>query len=479
MADNIAAYIEGKPLRPWTPQSTHLNLISAGDRYAVAVKGSWFGWQGASLWTWKDWIDRKFMARFGSDLDFDKMNGSDSMNNRSESPAGLTPEVAALTAASKMRCGGCGAKVGASTLSRVLEKLQLDETTSELSGKSNGSARKPTDNEDGAFVGSQSPLFTTKAEVVVGLSSHDDAAVLAAPPPGHVTIHSVDFFRSIIDDPFIFGSIAANHALGDCYAMGAHPTAAMAIAVLPFAQANIIERDLYQLMAGANKILKDAGCTLVGGHSCEGSELALGFSIYGTAHPDNLLRKSGLRPGQALVLTKPLGTGVILAAAMRGLAQGRWVSGAVDSMLMSNAGAVDILRSHCVTACTDVTGFGLLGHLSEMARASGVAVEVNSSAVPALPGALECFKAGAVSSIQIENAKVSALVTETEEAIALPAWPLLIDPQTSGGLLGSIPAERAAECVAALKEMGYPAAVIGRVLEEVAPGDERLIYVKD
>lgn len=471
LADNIAAYIEGKPLRPWIPQSTHLNLISAGNKYAVAVKGSWFGWQHAALWTWKDYIDRKFMAKFGTDLNFEDMINNSMDNSASNSTAGLIPEVAALAAASKMRCGGCGAKVGASTLSRVLQKLQSDENiTKNTTGKAKGVCLD-TNN-------AVSEVSNNNSELIVGLSSPDDAAVLAAPPPGHVTIHSVDFFRAIINDPFTFGAITANHALSDCYAMGATPSAALAIAVVPFASQNIVERDLYQLMAGAKRVLNEAECDLVGGHSCEGIDLALGFSVYGTGRPEYLLTKAGLRPGQALVLTKPLGTGVILAAAMRGMAQGRWVAGAVESMLESNAGAMEVLRAHCATACTDITGFGLLGHVAEMSRASGVCVEVDASAVPALTGALECFKAGAVSSLQVENAKVSALVDNAEEAVNIPTWPLLIDPQTSGGLLGAVPAERAEECVAELRSRGCrAAAVVGRVVDLTAPGEENLIQI--
>ena len=456
LAENIASYVENKPMRPWHPQSTHLNLISAGSRYAVAVKGTWLGIQGAALWTWKDWIDRKFMAKFGSELNFDE----ESMNQMAAAASGagiasaaalLGPEAAALAAASKMRCGGCGAKVGASTLSRVLQKLRLDELReNENKEEESGSTKKAAPGGGG---------------ILLGLASPDDAAVLEPPPPGHVTIHTVDFFKSIIEDPYIFGSIAASHALSDCYAMGATPTAALAIAVLPFSSSKITERDLYQLMAGANKVLHTAGCALVGGHSCEGAELSLGFSIYGTAPRDLILSKKGLQPGQALILTKAIGTGVIFAACMRGLAQGRWIFNAVESMLESNAVASEVLREYGCTACTDVTGFGLLGHLAEMARASQVDVTVDVASVPMLQGAVECVAAGAVSTLHSENAKIAAVVANMQQdSVKLPAWTVLIDPQTSGGLLGAIPAEQAEACVAELHRRGcLAAAVVGTV----------------
>lgn len=445
LADNLAAAAQGRPLRPWTPQTSHLNLISAGDRYAVAVKGRWLGARGSLLWTLKDWIDRRFMAAFGSDLDFEGMAGR---KERGTDAAALGPEAAALAAAAAMRCGGCGAKVGADPLSRVLARLQRDD--------------------DAASGGDAAPGGK--------LDEVEDAAVLPPPPPGCVTVQSVDFFRApeCLDDPYVFGAIAAAHALSDCYAVGAAPTSAQAIAVLPFAAEKIVERDLYQLMAGARSVLRDAGCDLVGGHSCEGAELALGLVVNGAAPAAALQRKRGLAPGQVLILTKPLGTGLVMAAAARGLAQGRWVAAAVGSMRQSNASAAAALAAAGAAACTDVTGFGLLGHLAEMARASGMEVEVDAGAVPALEGAVAAAAAGAVSSLAPANAKVAAAVSNAAEAVALPQWPLLIDPQTSGGLLAAVPAAAAEAAVAELRRQGCPAAaVVGRVRGPAAEGQQQ------
>lgn len=444
LADNIARLAQGMPLRPWIPQSTNLNLISAGDKYAIGVKG-WFGWQGAFLWTWKDWIDRKFMAKYGDDLDFNMdMNAPPTAGG--EMGAVASPEAVALAAAAKMRCGGCGSKVGATTLERVLQQLRSD-----------------------AAAHTAPPLTPAPPEnVLVGIDIADDAAVLAAPPQGHVTVHTVDFFRApaALNDPYTFGQVAANHALSDCYAMGAAPAAALAIVVLPFAAESKVESDLYQLMAGAVEVLARAGCSLVGGHTCEGAELALGFSIYGTAMPEQLMQRGGMAPGQALVLTKALGTGVLMAAAMRGQPVGRHLQAAIDGMILSNKGAAEVLKAYGATACADVTGFGLLGHLAEMARASKVAAVVSAGTVPLLPGASTCARSGVLSSMHVENAKVAAVLDEAGQWVGHEVWPLLVDPQTSGGLLASVPAGTAEECVRALQEAGYAdAAVIGEVVE--------------
>jgi selenide,water dikinase len=190
------------------------------------------------------------------------------------------------------------------------------------------------------------------------------------------------------------------------------------------------------MLLGASQVLTADGCALVGGHSGEADEAALGFAVCGLAEPGELTRKSGLRPGDALILTKPLGTGIVLAAHMRGLTRAAWLAATVRSMCVTNAAAARILRAHGVTACTDVTGFGLAGHLAEMTRASGVAATLWRDLVPVLPGALELAAQGVESTLAGENARaVPNLSAEPRERV-------LIDPQTSGGLLGGVPAGR-------------------------------------
>ena len=224
-------------------------------------------------------------------------------------------------------------------------------------------------------------------------------------PAGQVLVQSVDFFRTFIDDPFVFGEIAAVHALGDVWAMGARPHSALALAVVPAAAERLMEEDLFQMLAGARSVLDAAGCALIGGHSGEGPEAALGFSVNGLVDPARALRKGGLRIGDRLVLTKPLGTGVLFAAAMRGAARATWIEGALASMRRPSGPAAERFAALGAHACTDVTGFGLAGHLAEMIRATGkdVAVELSLEALPVLPGAAELFARGFASSLQPEK----------------------------------------------------------------------------
>ena len=343
--------------------------------------------------------------------------------------------------ANAIRCGGCGAKVGSTVLGRVV-------------------ARLPVQRGDG---------------VMLGLDAPDDAAVLEV-PDGKLLVQSVDYFRAFVDDPYLFGRIAANHALGDLYALGAQAHSALAIASVPFGREQIVEQTLFELMSGAVEVIGDAGAVLAGGHSSEGAELAFGLAVNGFVDPSKLLRKSGLRVGDALVLTKPIGTGTLLAADMRGRAKGRWIDGAVASMLLSNRAAADCLQRFGAKACTDVTGFGLLGHLLEMARASQVDVQLYIDDLPLLDGAAATIKSGIVSSLQAENLRLRRAVRDLGDAGRHPHYALLFDPQTAGGLLAGIAADRAADCIAALREIGYAGAVVvGNVMP--AAGAEASVSV--
>ena len=226
----------------------------------------------------------------------------------------------------------------------------------------------------------------------------------------------------------------------------------------------MVEADLSDMMQGANEILRAAGCALVGGHTSEGAELSLGFALNGLAARDGFLRKGAMQPGDALILTKPIGTGTLLAADMRDLARSRWVLAAIQHMTVSNRDGAAILARFGVRAATDVTGFGLLGHLVEMTKASGVDVRLKVDRIPVLAGARETVAAGVFSSLQPANVRLRRAIRDLDAAQALPMYPLLFDPQTAGGLLASVPAEQATACVAALRAGGYAeAAVIGSV----------------
>ena len=417
-----------KDLVSYEPQTAFLGIISAGPGMGVASKGDMV-LQGDWLWFLKDWIDRNWLASYSSQLPL----MGDSEESRSENLSSLDQ----LTKTSKMRCGGCGAKVGKRVLDRVMKNLYVP----------------------------------TRSEVILGLDSPDDCAVVAfnKKQPQFGVAQTVDFFRSFLSDPFIFGKIAANHALSDCYAMCAQPVSAMAIAVLPFGAEDTVERDLAQLMGGVAEALSECNCALVGGHSCEGQELSLGLSVSGIAYDDDktILKKGGVRLGDVLVLTKPLGTGTIFAGEMRVLSTGSWVQGAIESMLLPNKQPAILAKNHGANACTDVTGFGLVGHLVEMMRASDqdLIAELELSDIPLLEGALELVSVGVFSSLQAENQKLKHAILNHSEAVKQKCYPLIFDPQTSGGLLISLPAENVEGYMESLVKDGSApfARIIGRI----------------
>ena len=429
LAENLRRTVEGRALKPYRPQRRWLALISTGDQYAVASRGA-LGFRGAWVWRWKDWIDRRFMRKFSQFPAMDAATGA-------AAPPSVPldqEEAAQAISAIAMRCGGCGAKVGATVLSRALGALN------------------PVERDD----------------VLIGLHAPDDAAVVRV-PPGQAMVHTVDFFRAFIDDPYLFGKIAANHALGDIFAMGAEAQSATAIVTVPPGLEAKVEDLLFQMMSGAIEVLNDANCALVGGHTGEGRELALGFAVNGLIDENmaSVMRKGGMRPGDVLILSKPIGTGTLFAAHARLAARGRWIDAALVSMCQSNRLGAQCLREHGASACTDLTGFGLLGHLVEMTRPSGVDAELNLAALPILEGAEETCAAGILSSLQPANVRLRRALRNQREALGHPRYPLIFDPQTAGGLLASVPQERAEGCLKALRALGYAhAAAIGRVLPQ-------------
>src|SRR3954447_5067843 len=416
LADNLRRVLAGRRLRRWRPQRQALALIGTGDRRAIASRGRQEAY-GAPLWWLKEWIDRRWMRRYTE-----------------------LPAMAADDDADAMRCGGCAAKVPADVLGRVMARLDA----------------KTGDN------------------VAIGLGDPDDAALISFPgaPP---LLQTVDFFRAMVDDPYLFGRIAATHALGDIYAMGGMPETALAIATVPAARPPIVEHDLFQMMKGGSDVLEAAGVALVGGHSAEAAELGLVFAVTGRTRPGRLLRKGGLRPGDRLLLTKPLGTGVILAAEMRRPAPARVVSAAIAAMLQPAAAASACLAAYGATACTDVTGFGLLGHLLEMLSASKADARLDPDRIPTLDGAMSLLQQGLTSSLHAGNSTaLESLAGEASHDPAIAA--LLIDPQTAGGLLAGLPPARAADCLAELHRLGSRAAEIGVVAP--ASGDKPRIRLE-
>jgi selenide,water dikinase len=424
---NLQRALLGQTLKSFIPQKQFLSLISTGNPSAIASRGP-FALESPLLWRWKDQIDRSFMTRFS---DLPKM---------ASSKGGINPALVAdpttrqELAAATMRCSGCGAKVGSPTLERVLQRIHQEQ-----------------------------PDWINRDDILIGLDTPDDAAVVRV-PVGQVMVHSVDYFRAIVDDPFVFGQISTNHCLSDIFAMGAVPQSALAIAVVPYALAAKLEETLYQLLSGATKVLHQAGTPLIGGHTTEGVELGFGLSCNGLAYPGQLLRKGGMQPGQVLILTKALGTGTLFAANMQRSAKGRWIDGAIQSMLLSNQAAAACFLQHGATACTDITGFGLLGHLMEMIQASHISVELELEAIPVLDGARDTIQMRLVSSLQPQNLRASQSIYNLSEVNDCPSFAILFDPQTSGGLLATVPQEQAESCLGSLKSLGYlHSSMIGQV----------------
>jgi len=423
--ENLQRSLIDKPLKPYKPQKQYLSLIGTGDGKAIAARGAFGFGPYQLLWHWKDWIDRRFMERFSN---LPEMKQGD--NNQNNSLLISSPHP------SPMRCAGCGSKIGSTVLARVLAQIQHEQPQ------------------------------VNRQDILIGLDAPDDAAVVQV-PTNMAMVHTIDYFRALINDPYLFGQISANHCLSDIFAMGAVPQSALAIATLPYALEAKVAETLFQLLSGAVKILAESNTPLVGGHTTEGAELAFGLSCNGLVHPDKLLRKSGMQPGQVLILTKALGTGTLFAAQMRQQAKGKWIDSAVESMLLSNAAAATCFLEHEATACTDITGFGLLGHLMEMVQASHVAVELQMSAIPVLDGAIETTQQGIVSSLHAENLRVSRYISNLTKVENHHCYPLLFDPQTSGGLLAALPQQKASDCLAALRKLGYSdCQIIGEVKEK-------------
>lgn len=409
LADNLRNWALGQPLQPFKPQRQYLALIGLGDRRAVA---SWAGlcWTASWLWRWKDQIDRAFMTQF-SELPVMAADPQDAIALPPQHPT--------------MYCAGCGAKVGATTLQQVMRKLAIP----------------------------------THPDAVVGLDTPDDAAVLKI--QGEYAVQTIDQLRSVVPDPYLFGQITVQHCLSDLWAMGATPQTVLATVTLPYSTEAVTADWLYQLLAGVLKALEPSQTALVGGHSTLGADLTLGLAGYGTVNRDRLLTKGGLQPGQHLILTKPLGIGTLLAATQQGRGHAQWWQGAIASMVQSNQTAAEIAQTYGATACTDITGFGLAGHLLEMLQASSCDATLWPQSIPVLPGALTTLSQSITSSLHPQNRQAMGAIAGQCETSRLE---LLFDPQTSGGLLIAIAVEQADDCLRALHKQGYSqAAIVGQV----------------
>ncbi len=412
---NLRAALAGQPLRPFRPQTAYLKLVALGAQDAVADKWG-LALSGPRIWRLKDRIDRSFMDRV-----------SDLPAMRRPAPPQPATEGLVQHLSRRPLCGGCGAKLGPGTLGASLASLPP-------------------------------PL---RPEVLSGPG--DDAAILAM--PSGVQVLTTDHLRTFTQDPRLMARLTAIHALGDIWAMGAAPQTALAQITLPPLGPDLQTRMLDEIMQEAAATFRDAGADVVGGHSTEGAELTIGFTVTGTAQ--RALLKGGARPGDALILTKPLGSGTILAAEMAlaripGLLMGEVWTACIAQMSRPQGSAATILAPHA-RAMTDVTGFGLAGHLLEMLTASATAATISLSDIPLMSGAVALATAGHGSSLQPANlAAVSWQMTAPDD----PRLALLTDPQTCGGLLAAVPAQLAPDLLAQLLAAGHTAAIFGHITDD-------------
>jgi selenide,water dikinase len=302
--------------------------------------------------------------------------------------------------------------------------------------------------------------------VLVGFDHADDAGVYQI-APDQALVQTVDFFTPVVDDPYTFGQIAATNALSDIYAMGGRPLTSLALVCFPEkADLEILER----ILAGGLSKMIEAGCTVIGGHSIRDEETKFGYSVTGLIDPKKILANAGAKPGDALILTKALGTGVISTAIKKGKAETTWIDASVQSMTTLNKRAAEIIVEEgiCVNAMTDVTGFGLIGHARELALASNVSLRLYAGKIPLLPGAIECVRAGYIPGGLKNNRDFAECVVRYETGVSDDVKALMFDPQTAGGLLMSVD-NRADDVMAALTARGVPAVQIGEVLPHTKP----------
>lgn len=403
---NLRAMVLKRALKNYVPQADFLSLVSTGDAYAIGSR-SGFTFKGAWVWRLKDHIDQTFMNKF------------------LHLPA-IKMAPAKHVADTVMRCHGCGAKVPARILSEVLDELP--------------------------------EVSYDHVQVQSGVSHGDDAAVVSW--SSTQLIQSVDQLRSIVDDPYIFGRLAALHALSDVFTQNARAHSAQVLLTLPYAKPSIVRRELSQVMLGITQSLADERCSLIGGHTAEGDELQVGLVVNAEVIDDQASIRAAAT-NWSIVLTQPLGIGVLFAGLMQTKARGVDVDSALDAMLQSNAKAAAVCRAHGMTHCTDVTGFGLLGHLQRLSEAEGIACTVTADDIPVFNGVAELVNDGVQSSLSQANQSVLAVVQHSEGLSAVDRV-VLCDPQTAGGMVALVPESQVEKCLKSLQSNGYnSAAVVG------------------
>lgn len=416
--ENLQRSMRGQSLREWKPQGDFLSLLNTGDDRAI-LEYKKRSFSGRWCWWLKDGIDRRFMAKHQDYVPADM----------TDTPTAVKAS-AVIHSAERMRCEGCGGKLSASVLHRVLKRL--DNPTS-------GCVR-------------------------LGLEQAEDVAAIDVTAGASVLV-TTDFFSAFLDDAELVGRVAALNALSDLFAKGARPSIAMAHAMVPEGPVHQQEQLLFELLAGSLAELRRVGVPIVGGHTLVGEQTVLGFTLLGE-HPalENARLKSNLQPDDLLVLTKPLGSGILLAAHRQARCPGADFATLLDCLLTSNQGAAEVADAFKLRAATDVTGFGLLGHMLEMLRSSGVAATIDLSAVPLLPSVETLLLSGFESSLAPANFAAASGTHQPQEPSS-GAYRALFDPQTSGGLLIAVSPEKLPRVLQALRAKSrWPPAVIGRVV---------------
>lgn len=352
-----------------------------------------------------------------------------------------TAETIRLT--QQVKAGGCASKLPPGSLRTVLSKLPMQDDPN----------------------------------LLVGFETSDDAGVYRI-SPDLALVQTIDFFTPLVDDPFTFGQIAAANALSDVYAMGGRPVSALALVCFPpSADLNILE----QIMRGGLAKMTEAQCSVVGGHSVRDDEMKFGYAVTGLIDPANVRTNARAMPGDELILTKPIGTGVITTALKQGKAEQAWVDAAVKSMTTLNSTAASLATTYAsVHAMTDITGFGLMGHGREMAVGSEVTLVIDTTSVPQIPGAIEAIRLGAIPGGLISNREFAECMVEDAEGsqIGEDLHKLMYDPQTSGGLLISVAADDGPDLFHSLCNAGVPAARIGNVIPSERQGKRPAIILK-
>lgn len=334
-------------------------------------------------------------------------------------------------------CAGCGAKVGAGTLSRMLEGFETHHDP----------------------------------RLIVGYDKSDDASVYVITDEVAL-VQTTDFFPPIVDDPYLFGQIAAANALSDVYAMGGEPRTALNIMCLP---ESMDKHTVHEILRGGYAKAYEAGAIITGGHTIHGAEPIYGLAVAGFVHPQEVLTNSGAKPGDVLLLTKPLGVGVITTAAKAELVEAPVLERIYRQMATLNRAARDVLVEYPVHSCTDVTGFALLGHSFEMAQGSGCTLHIQAHAVPFHPEALELARMGFIPAGAYRNREYAQAGVQVNGQVELALEDLFYDPQTSGGLLAAVLEECADECLERLLAAGVEAARIGYVTEQ----QDAAVYLED